>query len=187
MGIGSIIVGIASLLFMFGGFLLSWFPVLGTILSFGAPILAIAGIVLGGVGMSRAKRDGQPTGTALAGIIINGVSLIPAILIAVTCGLCNACFTASMMDPQNQNGQWWRDGGAGGFYFGPTPGLDADAGAFAPDPTLPPDPSAPPDPTADPAQPPPAFPPPPIGGGGEPAPSEPAEPGAETPPSPTPP
>lgn len=153
MGVGSIIVGIAAFLFMFGGFLTSVIPFLGTVLSFGAPLLAIAGIVLGGLGLSRAKRDGQPTGAPTAGLIVNIIALIPALLIALTCGLCNACITAGAMSPQ-QGDPWWMDGGAS--PFAPVPSSPPsvaleDAGSAVP--------SAP----MIPGQPPPAFPPPPLG------------------------
>jgi hypothetical protein len=152
MGVGSIIVGIAAFLFMFGGFFTSIIPFLGTLLSFGAPLLAIAGIVLGGLGLSRAKRDGEPTGAPTAGLILNIVALIPALVIALTCGLCNACITAGAMNPQSQQNQWWLDGG-GGNPFAPQPGfpLGPDGGATgAGGPLVP-------------GQPPPVFPPPPMG------------------------
>jgi len=174
MGIGSIIVGIASFLFMFGGFLLSWVPYLGVVMSFGAPLLALAGIVVGGIGLSRAKRDGEPTGTATAGIIINSVSLIPAVLIALTCGMCNACMTAGVMNPQNDD-RWWLDGGAPTFPVDPgqQPGalpfaVDAGAGVFPP---------------AVPGAPPPVWPPPPLGPG-SPAQPGPAQPGGPAQPAP---
>jgi hypothetical protein len=153
MGVGSIIVGIAAFLFMFGGFLTSIIPGVGALLSFGAPMLAIAGIVMGGLALSRAKRDGQPTGAATAGLIVNIIAVIPALVIALTCGLCNACITAGAMNPNQQQGQsWWLDASV---TFGPTPGQpfagDAqqafpttDGGVLAP------------------GQPPPAFPPPAI-------------------------
>ena len=151
MGVGSIIVGIAAFLFMFGGFLTSVIPFLGTLLSFGAPLLAIAGIILGGLALSRAKRDGEPTGAPTAGLILNIIALIPALVIALTCGLCNACITAGAMNPQTQQDQWWLDGGAGN-PFAPQPGfpLGPDAGTTGVGPAMP-------------GQPPPMFPPPPMG------------------------
>ena len=152
MGVGSIIVGIAAFLFMFGGFLASPIPFLGTVLSFGAPLLAIVGIVLGGLGLSRAKRDAEPTGAPTAGLIVNIIALIPALVIALTCGLCNACITAGAMNPQPPQDPWWLDGGTN--PLAPQPGLPlgGDAGAAgAGGPLVP-------------GQPPPMFPPPPMGG-----------------------
>lgn len=174
MGVASIVVGIAAFLFVFGGFITSVIPFLGTLLSFGAPLLAIAGIVMGGLALSRAKRDGDRTGAPTAGLIINIVALIPALVIALTCGLCNACVTASVMSPTRKGRPWWLDGGGSplgpmqagqGSPFGPQPPgptapLDAGPGggpppAFPP-PAFPPpamrdDPAAPPEPPADPA------------------------------------
>lgn len=162
MGVGSILLGIAAFLFMFGGFLTSVIPVVGTLLSFAAPLLAIGGIVTGGLGLSRAKRDGEPTGMPTAGLIVSIVALIPALLVALTCGLCNACFTAGMMSPQQGNQQWWLDGG------GPMgPGLSPSPGS----PFGPSQPGQPPGQQpgqAPPGFPPPAFPPPPLDDDGQP-------------------
>lgn len=163
MGVGSVIVGIVSLLFVFGGILGSVIPFVGTFLAFGAPLLAVAGIVLGGLALSRAKRDGEPTGAATAGLILNVVALIPALLVAVTCGLCNACVSAGMMNPNRSQQTWWLDGGAAPSPFGPGfPAGPADGSTFQPTPS-PGQPGAP-------GQPPPAFPPPPL--------DEPSQPGA---------
>ncbi len=158
MGVGSIIVGIAAFLFMFGGFLTSVIPFLGTLLSFGAPMLALAGIVMGGLALSRAKRDGEPTGAPTAGLILNIVALIPALVVALTCGLCNACISAGVMNPQQGRGQpWIIDGGASPFGPGTSP--------FGPGPS-PPGPTGPgvgPKDAGPSLGPPPAFPPPPMG------------------------
>jgi len=104
MALGSLIAGIAALLLMMGGMFLTIVPFAGTILSFLAPVVAIAGIVMGGLALSRAKRDGEPTGLATGGLIVNIVMLIPTLLVAVTCGLCNACFTAGSMAPRRDGG-----------------------------------------------------------------------------------
>lgn len=179
MGVGSIILGIAAFLFMFLGFFLSIVPVLGTLLSFGAPLLAIAGIVMGGLAMSRAKREGESGSTGLAGVIVNVVALVPAVVVAMTCGLCNACVTAGMLDPDTRRA-FRLDGGTG---FGPGTGggfgfFDAGSGApgtgtgtgLAPDKpdlgqptggTGTPPADTPPTGTGT-GTPPPAFPPPPI-------------------------
>ena len=166
MGIGSIVIGIAAFLFMFGGIIFSLVPVLGWILSFLAPILAIAGTVVGGLGVARARRDGLSSGSATAGIIVNVIAFIPALIVAATCGMCNACFSSDVMDPRNRG--WVLDAG---------PSWDtSDAGSVV-DPGSPPPEGAPP----------PAWPPPPMapaGPGaagsldepGQPAPATPGEP-----------
>jgi len=180
MGVGSIVVGVVAFLFVFGGAILSVVPVAGTILSFGAPVLAIAGIVMGGLALSRAKREGDSTGLATAGIIVNVIAVIPAIIVALTCGLCNACVTAGMMAPQDPNRTpWWLDGGTGIVGPGqgwPTP-QQPPSGPF--DPGL--QPPGVPGP-GQPVQPPPAFPPPPLGDPGQPV--QPAPPGQPTQPAP---
>ncbi|MBX3248255.1 MAG: hypothetical protein KF901_13835 [Myxococcales bacterium] len=95
MPVASIILGIVALLFMVGGFLMTGVPVAGAVLSFGAPIAALVGIVLAGVSMSRAKREGSESGAAVAGLVINIVSFILGLAVALTCGLCNVCFTSA--------------------------------------------------------------------------------------------
>lgn len=157
MGVGSVVIGIAAFLFMFGGFIFSPVPFLGGFLAFGAPVLALAGCVMGGIGLSRAKRDGLPTGAPMAGLIINIVAFIPAVVIALTCGLCNACITEQSVSPRDPGRR-----GAVTFY---------DAGVLdrLPDPPL--DPGAAPapivEPPLEPGAPPPAVPPPPLPGADE--------------------
>ncbi|MDQ3034050.1 MAG: hypothetical protein M3Y87_16665, partial [Myxococcota bacterium] len=149
MGLGSILLGVFALVCMFGGFVLTFVPFLGTMLSFLAPVLSVAGIVLGGIAMSRAKEMGENDGTAIAGLVVNIVAFIPAMLVAVTCGLCNTVCTGMMLTPHdpNQTSWWLRDGGGAS----PFDQLFRDAGT-GPMPHV-----GPVGPT-----PPPAFPPPPI-------------------------
>ncbi|MEM9196205.1 MAG: hypothetical protein AAGF12_43985 [Myxococcota bacterium] len=99
MGIAAIICGVLSVLFMVGGFVATIVPVLGTVLSILSVVLAIAGIVCGGLEISRAGRDGRSNGLGIGGVITNVVALIPALLVAVTCGLCNACLSAASLAP----------------------------------------------------------------------------------------
>ncbi|MCB9611835.1 MAG: hypothetical protein H6722_05195 [Sandaracinus sp.] len=95
MPVASIILGIVALLFMVGGFLMTGVPVAGAVLSFGAPLSALVGIVLAGVAMSRAKREGGESGAAVAGLVVNIIAFILGLAVALTCGLCNVCFSAS--------------------------------------------------------------------------------------------
>lgn len=95
MPVASIILGIVALLYMIGGFLMTGVPVAGAVLSFGAPLSALVGIVLAGISMSRAKREGMESGAAVAGLVVNIIAFILGLAVALTCGLCNVCFSAS--------------------------------------------------------------------------------------------
>jgi hypothetical protein len=111
----SIVLGVLSLVCVALGVLLTPVPVLGALFAFAAPALAIAGIVVGGIAMSRARRalegpampggntvvlpaEGaqvpararQASGGAQAGVIVSALALVPALLTALTCGVCNA-------------------------------------------------------------------------------------------------
>lgn len=144
MGLGSILLGVFALVFMFAGFVFTPIPFLGTMLSFLAPVLAIAGIVLGGVALSRARESGESEGLAIGGLVVNIVAFVPAMLVAVTCGLCNTvCTGLALTPPSDPNASPWyrRDAGPSPFD-----GLFPDAGV----------------PHAAPNAPPPAFPPPAI-------------------------
>ena len=186
MGIASIVLGVLSLLFAIGGFFASVVPGLGALLSFGSPVLALIGIVLGGVGLSRARNEGGETGVPMAGLILSVVAFFPGFFIAVTCGICNSmCTAAQMRGPHNSQGApaWSIDGG-----LGPSPGLGpvpvdpnavnpnaVDPNAVNPNPVDPnavdpnavnpnpvnPNPVNPNPVPTDPNAPPPAFPPPP--------------------------
>ena len=74
MAIGSIIIGVVALLFMVAGFFFTAVPVVGSIMSFGSPILALVGIVMAGVAMSRAKQQGESNGAAVAGLVVSIVA-----------------------------------------------------------------------------------------------------------------
>lgn len=146
MGLGSVILGVFAFLCMFAGALLVWVPFLGTMLSFLAPILAIAGVILGGVAMSRAREgQGESEGLAIGGLILNVVAFIPAMLIALTCGLCNTLCTSAYVSPNGQtsNVPWTVDAGP---HSNPFEDLFADAGVrptILPPPITPPIPSTP--------------------------------------------
>jgi hypothetical protein len=83
MGIGAVIVGILSLLFLALGLALFWVPFLGPMLSFGAPVLGLVAIVLGGIAMSRAKRDGESSSAGIAGLVMGIVGLLFGIVLAL--------------------------------------------------------------------------------------------------------
>ncbi len=100
----------------------------GELFSFGAPVLALTGCVLGGVAMSRAKRTGAPTDMARAGVILSVIAFLPAVLVALVCGTCNALFTHGDVHVQKD------------LRFGVNQGLPPTGGAGdepAPQPTMP--------------------------------------------------
>lgn len=100
MGIGAIVLGVFAFICMVGGAVLAWVPFLGTMLSFLAPVLALAGIILGGVALSRSKSGGgESEGFAIGGLVTSIVAFVPSVLVALTCGLCNTCATAMYLDP----------------------------------------------------------------------------------------
>lgn len=114
MAIASLCLGGAAFFFMIAGMLFSMVPVVGAVLSIGAPVLALFGVVTGGVAMSRASQSGESSGTATAGLAVSIVAFLVSLLFALTCGLCNACMSTAMMDPANNNG----GGGVFGQQFG---------------------------------------------------------------------
>lgn len=182
MGLGSILLAVFAFLCMLGGVLFSWMPFLGAMLSFLAPVLALAGIIIGGVSYSRSQQGlGEREGLATAGLISNVIAFVPSVFVALTCGLCNTVCTGAWLTPAADSG----------VHRDPILELFADAGVSATpvvppaaptDPLVPADPSVPhSEPTQpDPTQPEPTQP--------EPTPSTPAVPGAPTlPPPPLPP
>lgn len=171
MGLASVVLGVAALVFMLGGVFLFWVPILGPLLAFGAPVLALAGCVTGGIGMSRARQEGDSTGPATAGLIISIIAFICGLLVAVTCGFCGALCTAATLNPNNRYqrsdggafwyGTQWPDAAVAPNLFGPPPGPSGQGGS-APPPAFPPPPmpSGSPDPSVAPPAPSPTPPPP---------------------------
>ncbi len=151
MNLASIALGVLALVLTFGGIVATPIPVLGTVLSFLAPVAALAGLILGGVAASRARSMGDSDGLAVGGIVTSAVALLPALLVALTCGVCNTLCSGAMLRGPDRAGArvvWPPDAAAA------WPG---DAGAPATLPTSPGLPLAPPG-----EAPPPAFPPPPF-------------------------
>ncbi|MBO6937111.1 MAG: hypothetical protein JJ863_19220 [Deltaproteobacteria bacterium] len=101
MAIASLCLGGASFFFMIAGMLFTMVPVVGAVLSIGAPVLALFGVVTGGIAMSRANQMGESSGAATAGLAVSIVGFLVSLLFALTCGLCNACVSTAMMDPNN--------------------------------------------------------------------------------------
>lgn len=122
------------------GVLTTPIPKIGLIFAFGAPALALGGIMLGGSAMSKAKRAGHTSETGRIGAILNAIAFVPSVVVALTCGVCNAFFSNGDMHVQKN------------FQFGVRP-FGPDGGVL----TLPapqrPRPGEP-EPAPDPAQPP---------------------------------
>lgn len=165
MGIGAIVLGVFAFICMIGGAVLALVPFLGVMLSFLAPVLALVGIILGGVGLSRARSGGgESEGFAIGGLITSVVAFVPSVIVALSCGVCNVCTTAMYLDPN------FGTHDAGPRYDAGTPSYTTPNApppfTYAP-PPFPPSgptpglqgPAAPVIPTT---APPPAFPPPPI-------------------------
>ena len=116
MAIASIVLGMGAFLCMIVGFFTTGVPVVGALFSFGGPVLALAGIVTGGVAMSRSKQEtGDTSGAAIAGLVVSIVGFFLSLIVALTCGLCNACLTSASVDA-NQRGQ--NGGNSAGGLFG---------------------------------------------------------------------
>lgn len=104
MVIGAVLLSFVAFVCMGLGLLLTVVPIWGAVFAFGAPTLALVGIVLGGLAMSDASRRGQPTGFPLTAVIMNVLAFLPALVVALTCGVCNAFVSAGGL--QQQNVQW---------------------------------------------------------------------------------
>ena len=150
----SILLGVLAFVAMVGGALGVVLPYyLGTVFSALSLVFALAGMVTGGLGISRAKRDGESTTLPIAGLVTSIVAFLFGMLVFLTCGLCNACVSAGGGLKNMQRVPL--DGG--GFYYTNRPG--------DPPPSFeqlaPPPPSEPSEiPTAPPVSPEPAAPPP---------------------------
>jgi hypothetical protein len=132
MGLLSILLSALAVVCAGVGVLTTPIPKLGLVFAFGAPVLALAGIMLGGSAMSKAKKTGQTSETGRIGAILSALAFIPSVIVALTCGVCNAFFSTGDMQVQKN------------FHFGVQP-FGNDAGTF----TLP----APQRPHADPNEP----------------------------------
>jgi len=69
MGIAGLVLGILAAI---GG----WIPPL----SYFAWFIAILGIVLSAIGMSKAKKENQPTGAAVAGLVLSIIGLVISVI-----------------------------------------------------------------------------------------------------------
>jgi hypothetical protein len=94
MALLSIVLSVVALVCTLIGFLTTPIPVLGMVFSFGAAAIALGGIMLGGRSISDAKRRGVPNDAGRVAVVLNVIAFVPALLVAITCGLCNALFSS---------------------------------------------------------------------------------------------
>jgi hypothetical protein len=67
LGVAGFVTGLLGLIFC-------WVPALGI-------ILALLGVIMGGVGIATGKKKGASIGLAIAGLVLGIIALIPAIVI----------------------------------------------------------------------------------------------------------
>ena len=67
LGVAGFVTGLLGLIFC-------WVPFLGI-------VLALLGVIMGGVGITTGKKKGASTGLAIAGLVLGIIALIPAIVI----------------------------------------------------------------------------------------------------------
>ncbi|MCG8555227.1 MAG: hypothetical protein MJD61_08050 [Proteobacteria bacterium] len=143
-GVASLLLAFASAGFMVAGLLTTVVPVVGSLFAFGSPALALAGIVLGGVAMSRAAAQGMSSNAGLAGLVLSVVAFVPASLVALTCGVCNVCVsTGAVHTPHGTHLRFDRVPGPGSTTVNDAPELAPSEGVDASNPALPPPPLAP--------------------------------------------
>jgi hypothetical protein len=75
-------------------------PVAGAVFAFGAPALALLGVILGGLDLSRLRREGKPRDVAMVGTVLCALGFFPALITALTCGVCNALVSAGPIEVQ---------------------------------------------------------------------------------------
>jgi hypothetical protein len=157
MGLLSILLSALAVVCAGVGVLTTPIPKLGLVFAFGAPVLAIVGIMLGGSAMSKAKKAGQTSETGRIGAILSALAFVPSVVVALTCGVCNAFFSTGNMQVQKDFHIGVTPFGTdGGTLFLPAPQRvrpsDPNADPNAPEPEAPADPNTPADPNAPPSQ-----------------------------------
>lgn len=111
MGVASILLAFLAGLLCLLGFLTAWIPVVGTVLAFGAPVAALVGITLGGMAWSRAREAGRSADMPVVAVIMNVLALVPALLVAFTCGVCNALVSSGPVHIEHHWGTGLVDAG----------------------------------------------------------------------------
>src|SRR6187431_1926438 len=83
----SIVLAVLAAVCVVAGILTVPVPVVGTVFSLAAPTLAITGVILGGMDLSRRKRAGQPSDAPLIGVVLSALVFFPALATTFTCGV----------------------------------------------------------------------------------------------------
>jgi hypothetical protein len=91
----SIVLAVLAVVCTGAGVLTTPVPVVGTVFSIAAPALALLGVILGGMDVSRRKRAGQAGDAALVGVVLSALAFFPALATTVTCGVCNALWSST--------------------------------------------------------------------------------------------
>lgn len=78
---------ICALIFGIVGIILFWVPYFNVI----PLILSVVGIVLAAMAMKKAKAEGQPSGLAVAGLVLSIIGTVLAFIGACACTICPAC------------------------------------------------------------------------------------------------
>ncbi len=108
MGVGSIIAAVSAFGCALLGMLLAGVPIAGSVLSFASPLVALSGLITGGVAWSKGRSAGVAHGPAIVGCVLSAMVFLPSLVIALTCGLCNACYSAALLDP-DARGRFTKD------------------------------------------------------------------------------
>lgn len=82
------------------GLVASLIPGWGAAVAFSAPVAALAGLILGGMAMSRATREGKSKDLPVVAVVLNGLAFFPAVMVALTCGVCNAVVASGPFEVQ---------------------------------------------------------------------------------------
>lgn len=102
MAIASLILGLLSIALAMIGAVSAAVPEAGPFISmfssFAGVLCALVGIVLGGISISRARDEGTGSGLAIAGTTISGVAILPALFVALSCGLCSSFRAAEQIE-----------------------------------------------------------------------------------------
>ena len=85
MAVAGLVLGILSLV---GGGI----PVVNT---FPMWLLGLVGIILSAIARSKAKKEGQPTGTATAGLVLSIIGFTFALIVFIACLACAGAIAGS--------------------------------------------------------------------------------------------
>lgn len=96
---GALLLAVAAFLCTGLGVLFTPVPGVGAAFAFGAPVLAVIGVVLGGRAVTANKQRGETGGVAQAAVIASGLAFVPAMITALTCGACNALCATGQIKP----------------------------------------------------------------------------------------